>query len=216
MKTRTRSETRTRTESVSAVDAAGDAAAAGDVIRFYRGDTWSRENSIGWLMKQAITCISRELHDRMAAVGVTAAQWPLLLLLESTPGATAAELARALSMDAGAMTRMLDRLIDKGLIDRTRCDADRRATRLSLTAEGHRAACPLHQVLADTLNDTLRGFSRDEFQTLQQLLRRLLANAKALPSAAPAGAPLPHEPNRSEPNRSEPNRSESNRSESNR
>ena len=85
-------------------------------------------------------------------------------------------------MNAGAMTRMIDRLVEKGLIERSRCPHDRRATRLSLTEAGHEALEPISAVLADTLNDLLNGFSRDEFDTLLALLRRVRANAQALPT----------------------------------
>ena len=151
-------------------------------IAFYNGPMLKREASIGWLMKKILQNLTRELHERMAALGVTPAQWPLLLAMKQGNEPTAIELARELSMNAGAMTRMIDRLVEKGLIERSRCPHDRRATRLSLTEAGHEALEPISAVLAETLNDLLRGFSPDEFETLLTLLRRVQANAQALPA----------------------------------
>jgi DNA-binding MarR family transcriptional regulator len=104
-------------------------------------------------------------------------------------------------MNAGAMTRMLDRLAEKGLIERSRCPDDRRATRIALTPSGKLAVDPINEVLADTLNDALRGFDRDEYATLVGLLKRVLANTRTMPiygppardesrrAAPPAGSP---------------------------
>ena len=121
----------------------------------------------------------------MASLEVTAAQWPVLLVMNQGTDAepTAVELARQLSMDAGAMTRMIDRMSEKGLIERSRCPQDRRATRLALTDSGREAVGPIAETLATTLNDLLQGFSREEFDTLVAMLKRLDANAQAFPSS---------------------------------
>lgn len=150
-------------------------------LRFYDGAAITRESSIGWLMKQAVAALVRELTDRMTAIGVTGAQWPLLLAIAHGRQPTAADVARTLTMDAGAMTRMIDRLCEKGLVERSRCTEDRRATRLSLTDAGRLAVGPINDVLADTLNDALRGFDADEYEMLVGMLRRLLANCQDMP-----------------------------------
>lgn len=181
-------------------------ATAADATRegvFYTGATLSRADSIGWLMKQAIAGLTRELHERMTTLDVTPAQWPVLLLMsQAAAGAsepcepTAIELARQLSMDAGAMTRMLDRMSEKGLIERHRCPADRRATRLALTDSGRETVRPITDVLAATLNEMLRGFSHEEFQVLLSLLKRLNSNCQSFPSSAAGTADADAAPDR--------------------
>lgn len=166
------------------VTATADAfgAPADRALAFYQGSTLKRDDSIGWLVKQIFQGMTRELHERMAALGVTPAQWPLLLVMKQCSDPSAIELARLLQMNAGAMTRMIDRLVEKGLIERSRCPVDRRATRLALTDAGHEALEPISAVLAGTLNDLLRGFSRADFNALLSLLRRVHANTQALPA----------------------------------
>ena len=56
--------------------------------------------------------------------------------LRSTGGSTVAELARWQQMDAGAMTRLLDRLEKKGLCKRVRSTEDRRVVRVVITPQG--------------------------------------------------------------------------------
>ena len=159
---------------------------------FYRGPTLNRAESVGWLMKHAVAGMHRELQDRMARFDVTSAQWPILMLVSQLGEPSAIEVARQLSMDAGAMTRMLDRMTEKGLIERKRCPNDRRAIRLALTDGGRQAVGPIAGVLADTLNDMLRGFSRDEFDSLLALLKRLDENCQSFPPY-PAGTTDAHD-----------------------
>ena len=85
-----------------------------------------------------------------------------------------------MSIDAGAMTRMLDRLCAKGLIERVRSETDRRVVHLRLTAEGHAAAEQVPHVLADANNDFLRGFTKQEWTQLKDFLQRMLVNGQAL------------------------------------
>ena len=93
---------------------------------------------------------------------------------------TAAELARECNLDAGATTRLLDRLEAKGLCERKRSESDRRVVHIALTEAGTRAAEGIPAVLCEVQNTHLAGFSVEEFETLKGLLRRILDNARAL------------------------------------
>jgi DNA-binding MarR family transcriptional regulator len=144
--------------------------------RFYEADSLLAEDSVGLLMKQCVAGLGRELQERIDSHAVTYAQWPALAALSRRQSRTAAELARELQMDAGAMTRMLDRLEEKGLITRNGDPADRRVTLIELTAEGARAVAPIRAVLADVLNEALRGFTAEEFDQFRGYLRRVHGN----------------------------------------
>jgi DNA-binding MarR family transcriptional regulator len=74
------------------------------------------------------------------------------------------------------MTRMLDRLVDQGLIRRDRSDEDRRIIHLSLTEAGEALRPRLSPVAVEVLNQHLQGFTAEEAATLTNLLQRLLAN----------------------------------------
>jgi DNA-binding MarR family transcriptional regulator len=115
-------------------------------------------------------------------------QWKPLLMLKFGQAETAAELARLNCSDTGAMTRMLDRLEAKGLIERTRSAQDRRVVHLKLTAEGHRVADRIPYGLSSVLNEHLAGFSPAEFEQLKSLLQRMIANGERV-AATDASAP---------------------------
>ncbi len=67
---------------------------------------------------------------------VTLAQYRALVEIASRGPLRAADLADALRVDRSTATRMCDRLIRKGLVNRRRLSDDRRAVRISLTTAG--------------------------------------------------------------------------------
>ena len=91
---------------------------------------------------------------------------------------SASDLCKGISYDAGAMTRMLDRLEGKGLIRRSRSPEDRRLVHLELTDEGRAAYPRMRELSLAVANRFLRGFSKAEARTLEGLLNRMLDNAQ--------------------------------------
>jgi DNA-binding MarR family transcriptional regulator len=74
------------------------------------------------------------------------------------------------------MTRMIDRLERKGLVQRVPCPNDRRRTKVHLTPEGKAVYPKLVEKHAEILNRKLKGFSKAEMGVLESMLERVLAN----------------------------------------
>lgn len=147
---------------------------------FYRPDNWRPEQSIGYLMKRIIATVADAVDHELAPTGLTSAQWVPLLKVYIGEASTVAELARACTLDVGAMTRTLDRLEAKGLVRRVRSSEDRRVVNLELTEEGRATAKQIPTVLCRVQNAHLRGFTDDEWQLLKGMLRRVLDTALEL------------------------------------
>jgi DNA-binding MarR family transcriptional regulator len=153
---------------------------------YYRGDQYRTEESVGFLMKQVVELLSRALDARMSEHSLTDAQWrPLLLLSHNSPG-TATQVARSVGCDTGATTRMLDRLEDKGLLQRIRSTDDRRVQRLELTEEGRKAAAIVPYVIADVLNAHLADLTHEEIEQLRGLLLRIVDTGRREAAASAA------------------------------
>jgi DNA-binding MarR family transcriptional regulator len=151
---------------------------------FYSADNYRSEESIGFLMKRIMLSIISQADIRLDAHGLTSAQWGPLMKIKASGRSTVAELARWLQVDAGAMTRLLDRLEKKGLCKRVRCTDDRRVVRVELTPEGEAAIVDVPAVLCEVLNSHLAGFSKTEWQALRSYLQRMLANGEAMREVA--------------------------------
>lgn len=155
---------------------------------FYNEDDYLPEDSVGYLMRLALTAVAQEVERQLVVSDLTNAQWLPLFKLAQGKTSTVAELARLCHLDAGAMTRLLDRLEAKGLCRRVRSVADRRVVNIELTEQGEEVASGIPAVLCKVQNAHLTGFSTEEFEMLKSLLRRILDNAKA--QTTPGG---PHE-----------------------
>jgi DNA-binding MarR family transcriptional regulator len=149
---------------------------------FYRAEGYNPEDSVGYLMRQILTMVSHEIERQLAHTDLTNAQWVPLFKLYSGQASTVAELARQCNLDAGAMTRLLDRLEAKGLCRRVRSETDRRVVNIELTPAGRKAASDIPEILSGVQNAHLAGFSAEEFQTLRDSLRRILNNAQSIAS----------------------------------
>ena len=85
-------------------------------------------------------------------LGISRAQWTVLVRLERTEGLKQSELADLLDLQPISLTRLLDKLDENGLIERRADPNDRRVNRLYLKP----AARPLLGKLA-TLGESLMG-----------------------------------------------------------
>lgn len=148
--------------------------------QFYQAKSYRIDDSIGYLSKSLGQTMSNEIDRRMLELGLTNAQWKPLLLLQQGACSTAADLARVVCHDTGAITRLLDRLQAKGLVQRVRSDEDRRVINLVLTEEGKDVAAEVPRIIAQLANDVLTGFSPEEFEQFKDLLKRALSNARAI------------------------------------
>ena len=145
---------------------------------FYKAEAYRPEESIGFLMRQIITNVTQQIDQQLAHTDLTDAQWKPLFKLSMGNATTVAELARVCTLDAGAMTRTLDRLEAKDLCRRVRSESDRRVVNIELTDAGRSAAAEIPHVLSRVQNTNLRGFSVEEFELLKDFLVRILANSK--------------------------------------
>ena len=150
---------------------------------FYRADGYCAEESVGYLMKRIMMSVVYQVDKRLDVHELTSAQWGPLMRLRNAGASTVAELARWLQVDAGAMTRLLDRLEKKGLCKRVRSTEDRRVVKVELTPEGEAAIREVPAVLADVMNMHLAGFSKSEWLALKSYLRRMLATGDAMRDA---------------------------------
>jgi DNA-binding MarR family transcriptional regulator len=147
---------------------------------FYAAQNYQPSESVGYMMRRIINHIGRDVEHDMEPLGLTNAQWVPLLKLHLGCGSTVAELARESDLDAGSMTRLLDRLEAKNLCRRVRSVDDRRVIHIELTPAGSAAAEQIPAVLSRVQNAYLACFSLAEWRTLQNLLGRMLTTAQAL------------------------------------
>lgn len=112
---------------------------------------------------------------------------------------TAGDLAKALDVDGGYLSRILQRFLRRKLITRTTSEADARQAHLALTARGRAALGPLQQLARDEMAVMLQHLTpaeRGRVVDAMRLIRRSLGRSGEGASAESAAAA--HEPARDE------------------
>jgi DNA-binding MarR family transcriptional regulator len=143
----------------------------------YRLDNYTPDESIGYLIKRAGGQLTTTIDRALAEFDMTHAQLGIFLRMLHGHADTAADLAREMGIDTGAMTRALDRLEEKGFVQRLRSHADRRMVQVSLTDKGRELADQMTLVAINALNHHLRDFTPDEVDQFKVFLRRMIGNS---------------------------------------
>ena len=118
--------------------------------------------------------VSHSFARRLVGKDITVAEWVLLRTLYDKDPTPPSHLASELGMSRGAITKLADRLIPKGLIDRVADALDGRAQTLELTAAGEKLV-PEIVALADQNDAEFFGcLTADERKSLELLLLKLV------------------------------------------
>jgi len=134
--------------------------------------------SVGYLMARARASLLAGLDAELARFGLNAMQYAVLKHLADGNARTAADLCRHMYYDTGSMTRILDRLEEKGLLRRERCRDDRRVVFLRVAAAGRAQLPRLRAAGSRVLDDHLAGFNAAEVGNLRSYLGRMIENGK--------------------------------------
>lgn len=105
--------------------------------------------------------IDRLDHTAAERLGVSRNELRCLNLLEHGP-CRPGDIARQLDLTTGSITTMLDRLERKGLVIRSRNDADRRGVMISPTPQLFQQLGPIYRAVATALVENMSRYSQDE------------------------------------------------------
>ena len=142
------------------------------------------EAHLGYWLRRVSNQVSGEFRRALQQRNVSVAEWVALCLIREDPGITPADLADALGVTRGAVSKVLEKLDAKQCIRRAEVPEDKRVQRLSLTASGVRLL-PVLSAVADANDDRFFGcLAPDEQFELRRLLEKL-ATAHGV-----AGAPV--------------------------
>jgi DNA-binding MarR family transcriptional regulator len=114
--------------------------------------------------------LRKAFSRRAAALGVTGAQWKVLFKLSLRPGIRQVELADMLDIEPITLTRILDRLQEAGLIERSHDPHDRRAWRLHVTAKARPLVAKLQAIADEMTADAFAGIDPKDIQTTRRVL----------------------------------------------
>jgi DNA-binding MarR family transcriptional regulator len=138
--------------------------------------TPTSQESLGTLLALVRAELVRSLEAEIAAkkLDLRFTQFLILKRLATLGPMSATELARAVELDGGAMTRQLDQLEGRGLLRRCPHEQDRRALRIELTDAGDQLWQQLSGCNDRVLQAAQRTLSNAESAQLHDYLERVL------------------------------------------
>jgi len=120
------------------------------------------------------------IDHRAKSRGTTRAQWIVLFRLREQEGLSQVDLADVLELQPISLVRLLDRLVEHGLLERRHDPKDRRANRLFLTASGRQLVDDLDGLRDTIASDVMRDLSEDTVKTTLRALRDIKDRIKAM------------------------------------
>jgi DNA-binding MarR family transcriptional regulator len=122
----------------------------------------------------AVSAIMRKASDRaLAAWGLTVAQAPVLAILrEAGRPVMITEVARRLLLETPSVTTMVDRLTDRGLVERVKDPKDRRKTLVALTRKGRRLVDSIREPGNQLQEEMFGALDQGERETLRTILQK--------------------------------------------
>ncbi|WP_372715692.1 MarR family winged helix-turn-helix transcriptional regulator [Novipirellula sp.] len=134
------------------------------------------ENHAGYWLRYVSNHVSHAFAQKVEAQGVTVSEWVLLRQMFGTGAANPSQLAEAVGMTRGAVSKLVERLLQKKLAVRSFSEGDRRYQTIKLTAAGKRLV-PVLARLADENDREFFGHLTPEERTglvnlLQEIVRR--------------------------------------------
>ena len=133
----------------------------------------------GYWMRMVSNAVSHEFARKVSAEDVTVAEWAFMRALADFQPTSPSALSETMGMTKGAISKLAERLVAKGLVARESSKDDKRAHRLALTPPG-RAKIPVLASLADQNDAEFFGvLTKDEHRTLDRILR-VLAERRGL------------------------------------
>ncbi len=149
---------------------------------------YAPERSIGLQLRRIVNQLGAAIECRVEPLGLTDAQWKPLVRLLGHEHVSASALARECHMDSGGLTRLLDRLEAKGLVQRERAPHDRRVVQVALTPPGRAVAAQLPALLGGVQELLLHGLDTTQQDALRAHLDRMETNLQTLATPPPGTA----------------------------
>jgi len=132
------------------------------------------DDYLAYLLARASHLISTEFHVVVRRARLPVPQWRVLATLADGQALGIGEVADIVLIPQSTLTRVAERMVRGGLLHRAVDEADRRITRISLSAKGLKLAAPLVQQARAHEAVVMEALGTADACTLKRILGRLI------------------------------------------
>jgi DNA-binding MarR family transcriptional regulator len=112
--------------------------------------------------------------EETGSLGLTTVQYAALNMIREVPNIDQVSLSNMIAFDKTTIVKVLDRLVDKGLITRTRSTTDRRTNHLHVTPKGEEVLKRIQPMLDRSDGRILSPLSRADQRKFMEMITQLV------------------------------------------
>ena len=128
---------------------------------------------VGYATSRAAIELKKTFARHMSPLELKAVEFSILVLVASNPQVNQKQLGQALDVSAPNLAVTLDRMVERGWVERVRSTQDRRAQHVHLTAQGRELTQQAEKIASTMENAALRLLSAAERALLIELLLKV-------------------------------------------
>ncbi|NLS15933.1 MarR family transcriptional regulator [Rhizobium sp. P40RR-XXII] len=132
--------------------------------------------TLGFLLHDVARLLRKRFEQRAKDLGLTRSQWQTLAYLANNEGIHQAGLAEILEIEPITLVRILDKLSERGLVERRQHPNDRRSWLLYLCVEARPLIDTMRDMGDQTRKEALEGTSQEDHERLHELLTLMKSN----------------------------------------
>lgn len=138
----------------------------------------TREGSFGWMLQRLARRVEARLAEKLRALDLSILQFAIMMTVLERPAQTQAAIGQGFDVPAYAISRALDGLEARGLVERRMAAASRRSFEVHVTAAGQALAPQLRAIVQEVNTGVTQGLTAAETDHLLGLMARLLADTE--------------------------------------
>ena len=134
-------------------------------------------------LARAYAAVQEHAIDDVRGDGLSIGEFAVVEVLYHRGPTLLGEVQRRILVSSGGITFLVDKLVQKGLVERRDCPEDRRARYAGLTGQGERYMRRIFPRHAARIADAMHGLTRAEQREAARLIKKLgLAAAGRIPT----------------------------------
>ena len=134
------------------------------------------DDTLHYLIMANQMLIQKALLEQLKDTGLTIGQPKILDYLNKHDGSSQKEIARACFLEAGSLTTILNKMEEKGLVERRVLNGNRRSYHVFMTEEGKKAEKLVSKAFSKIEKRALKGVSEDEFKQYLSVYKKVYFN----------------------------------------
>ncbi len=134
------------------------------------------DDTLHYLIMANQMLVQKALLERLRDTGLTIGQPKILDYLKDHDGSSQKDIAKACFLEAGSLTTILNKMEEKGLIERRILNGNRRSFHIFLTDEGREKMQLIDSSFSEIEKKALSDVSDEELENFMSVYKKIYKN----------------------------------------